>query len=76
VRTPIQDAAVTAHNVLGLRDFSRSDFLVGTDGSFVLLETAITPGFTETSLFPFAVEAAGDQLGTLMRRLLIKAENR
>ena len=33
-----------AHRVLGLRDVSRSDFIVGDDGSFVLLETAITPG--------------------------------
>ena len=38
------EVARQAHRTLGLRDVSRSDFIVSADGSFVVLETAITPG--------------------------------
>ena len=58
---------------LGLRDVSRSDFIVGGDGSFVVLETAITPGTTETSVFPYACTASGTTLGEVARDLLLRA---
>jgi len=69
-------AARTAHQVLGLRDVSRSDFIVSADGSFVLLETAITPGTTETSVFPFACAASGTSLGGVAAGLVDRALNR
>jgi len=62
-----------AHRALGLRDVSRSDFIVGEDGSFVVLETAITPGTTETSVFPYACTASGTTLGAVARDLLLRA---
>jgi len=62
-----------AHRTLGLRDVSRSDFIVAADGSFVVLETAITPGTTETSVFPFACTASGTSLGEVARDLLARA---
>ena len=62
-----------AHRTLGLRDLSRSDFIVGADGSFVVLETAITPGTTETSVLPFACTASGTSLGEVARNLLARA---
>jgi D-alanine-D-alanine ligase len=62
-----------AHEVLGLRDLSRSDFIVSSDGSFVLLETAVTPGSTETSVFPFACSAAGTTLGAITKDLVERA---
>lgn len=65
--------ATEAHRVLGLRDVSRSDFIVSPDGSFVVLETAITPGTTETSVFPFACTASGTSLGEVATRLLRRA---
>jgi D-alanine-D-alanine ligase len=67
------EVAREAHRVLGLRDVSRSDFIVGEDGSFVLLETAITPGTTETSVFPYACTASGTTLGEVARDLLLRA---
>lgn len=71
------EVACRAHQVLGLRDVSRSDFIVSRDGSFVLLETAITPGTTETSVFPYACTASGTTLGevatALVRRALARA---
>jgi D-alanine-D-alanine ligase len=67
------EAACRAHQVLGLRDLSRSDFNVSPDGSFVLLETAITPGTTETSVFPYACTASGTTLGEVAEGLLQRA---
>ena len=67
------EVACEAHRVLGLRDVSRCDFLVAADGSFVVLETAITPGTTETSVFPFACAASGTTLGEVTRDLLSRA---
>jgi D-alanine-D-alanine ligase len=72
----LREAAETAHRALGLRDLSRADFLVKESGEFVLLEVAVTPGLTETSLFPFSVEAAGWPLGNVYASLLQQAIRR
>lgn len=62
-------AAVTAHTALGLRDWSRIDFIVGDDGP-VFLEANVAPGMTETSLFPQAAVAAGMTLGQIAGALI------
>jgi D-alanine-D-alanine ligase len=67
------EVARRAHRTLGLRDVSRSDFIVDADGGFVVLEVAITPGTTETSVFPFACTASGTTLGVVARDLLARA---
>ena len=72
----LRETARTAHRVLGLRDMSRSDFIVSADGSFVLLETAVTPGSTETSVFPYACNQAGTSLGAVTKALVERALNR
>lgn len=64
-----QEAAVTAHRVLGLRDLSRTDLIVDDDGGVWYLETDSAPGMTETSLFPLAADAAGWKLPELYRRI-------
>ncbi len=76
VRQELKDVAVRAHRLLGLRDLSRSDFLVDRGGAHVLLETAIAPGMTETSLFPFSVQAAGRNFGECLTGLLAAAIRR
>ncbi|MEV4180094.1 D-alanine--D-alanine ligase family protein [Streptosporangium canum] len=70
------EMAVTAHTALGLRDVSRTDLIVDGDGLPHFLEVNVAPGMTETSLLPMAVEAAGDDLGTLCRVLLEQAAAR
>jgi D-alanine-D-alanine ligase len=72
----LKEVALTAHRELGLRDLSRSDFKVRDDGSFVLLETAITPGLTETSLFRIACTTSGHPLGEVARDLVATAASR
>ncbi len=47
----IQEMAIKAHKVLGLRHYSRSDFMV-TDKEIYILETNTLPGLTAESLLP------------------------
>jgi D-alanine-D-alanine ligase len=62
--------AVAVHRVLGLADLSRTDAIVTPDGAVHFLEVNVSPGLTETSMFPMAVEAAGHELGDVLSRLL------
>ena len=62
--------AVTAHQVLGLADVSRTDCIVDSAGGVHFLEVNVSPGMTETSLLPLAVAAAGMELGVICRDLL------
>ncbi len=54
----VQDMALAAHRVFGLRHISRTDLMVDADGEPWFLEVNVAPGMTETSLLPMAVEAA------------------
>jgi D-alanine-D-alanine ligase len=69
------DLALTVHTELGLRDLSRTDIIV-SDGTPVFLETNVSPGMTETSLVPLAVEAAGEDFGDLCAALVAVAKSR
>ncbi len=64
------DAALTAHQALGLSHLSRTDLIVDVDGRPWFLEVNVAPGMTETSLFPQSVAAAGLDLGTLWKALV------
>lgn len=68
-----EDAAVRAHVALGLRHISRTDLILGTDGTPWFLEVNTAPGMTETSLFPLAAQAAGGGVGVLYRDILAAA---
>jgi D-alanine-D-alanine ligase len=52
-------AARAAHQTLGLRHYSRSDFIVTDSGEIYYLETNTLPGMTGESLFPKALAAVG-----------------
>ena len=64
------EVAVLAHETLGLRDLSRSDLIVGDDGTVWFLEVNVAPGLTETSTVPLSVAAAGLDLGELAADLV------
>jgi D-alanine-D-alanine ligase len=64
--------AVRVHEALGLADLSRTDAIVSPDGEVHFLEVNVSPGLTETSMFPMAVEAAGYELGDVLARLLAR----
>jgi len=64
------DYALRAHNALGCRGLSRTDFrwdeARGLDG-LILLETNTQPGMTPTSLSPEQAEVMGTSFGALCR---------
>lgn len=52
--------ALSAHNALGLSDYSRSDFIYDKKrNEFIYLETNALPGLTRQSLLPLSAGAAG-----------------
>lgn len=55
----MKDAAQSAHRLLKLRDYSRTDFRVDRAGKVWLLEVNSLPGLTGTSLFPQSARAHG-----------------
>ena len=65
-----QEYAVRAHQVLGCRGVSRSDFIVTADGTPYILETNTIPGMTETSLLPDSARHAGLEFPQLCRRIV------
>lgn len=65
VAAEVARVALLAHEVLGLRDVSRSDLIVDADGRVWFLEVNVAPGFTETSTVPLAISAAGLDLGAV-----------
>jgi D-alanine-D-alanine ligase len=69
----IAETALAAHQLLGLRDVSRTDVVVDLDGRIQVLEVNVSPGITETSLLPLSVRAAGLELGELYSALVERA---
>lgn len=76
LREDLMDIALRAHALLGLRDLSRSDFLVTDDHQITLLETNTLPGMTPTSLFPDGAAAAGLDFPALVSALVHSALSR
>jgi D-alanine-D-alanine ligase len=68
--------AMTAHQVLGLSDISRIDFIVDDDGECWFLEAAVMPGLTETSTVAMAIDQAGYDLGAMCSSLAETAYRR
>jgi len=69
----VSETALAAHKALGLRDLSRVDVIVAEDGSPQVLGINVSPGMTETSLLPLAVQAAGLDLGHILATLAERA---
>jgi len=72
----VGELAVAAHRLLGLRDISRTDAIVTPDGGVHFLEVNSSPGLTETSTVPMAIEAAGTSLGAVFADLITRAISR
>ena len=72
----LQMLALSAHRLLGLRDYSRTDFIVTPAGRPFILEINSLPGLTPTSLFPDECAAAGIPFDALVDRLVRAALDR
>jgi D-alanine-D-alanine ligase len=66
----LKDLAVLAHKELGLRHYSRSDFIVSPKRGIYFLETNTLPGLTSESLLPKAINADGISLGDFLRHVI------
>lgn len=67
--------ALSIHNHLGLRDFSRVDMIIDNDEIW-FIKVNVAPGMTETSLVPQAIEADGMELGSFFATLVATAITR
>ncbi|MGA2393138.1 MAG: D-alanine--D-alanine ligase [Candidatus Lustribacter sp.] len=66
----LQMLALSVHRLLGLRDYSRTDFIVTKEGRPYILEINALPGLTPLSLLPDEARAAGISFEALIGRLL------
>jgi D-alanine-D-alanine ligase len=66
----VRHMALAAHNCLGLRGYSRSDFILTPDEKLFILEINTIPGMTATSLVPKEAAAIGLDFAGLIERLL------
>lgn len=73
VAAEVSRVAVAAHETLGLRDLSRSDLIVDADDTVWFLEANVSPGMTETSLVPLAIEQTDTTLSALCAALVRQA---
>ena len=68
-----QAIALTLHETMGCRHFSRTDFMIDKSGNIFALEINTLPGMTKESLFPRAAKAAGITAAELVDRLIAMA---
>jgi len=66
----LQMLALSVHRLIGLRDYSRTDFIVSREGRPQILEVNTLPGLTPTSLLPDACKSVGISYEALVERLV------
>lgn len=70
----VLEMAARAHNSLGCRGLTRSDFMLSEAGEFFILETNTQPGMTPLSLAPEIAAYAGISFNELVERLVKGAQ--
>jgi D-alanine-D-alanine ligase len=68
----VEETALTAYATLGCTGYARVDMIL-EDGVPQILDVKTIPGFTETSTFPLAAEAAGISFEDLVETILDSA---
>jgi len=66
----IKMLALTVHRLIGLRDYSRTDFILSKEGRPYILEVNALPGMTQNSLIPDEAAVAGISYEALVDRLV------
>lgn len=66
----MQEAAIKAHKALGLRHYSRTDFIVHPKRGIFVLETNALPGLTSESLLPRALEPIGSSYQEFLNHVI------
>ena len=69
----LRTLALTVHRLVGLRDYSRTDFIVSNEGRPYILEVNALPGLTPHSLIPDEAASIGISYDALIDRLVLSA---
>lgn len=69
----LQVLARSVHQLLGLRHYSRSDFVINSRGEVYFIEVNSLPGLTEHSLVPQALSAVGVSMPQFVEHVLDQA---
>ena len=72
-KVKLSELAKKAHQALGLRHYSRSDFIISPRRGIYILETNTLPGLTQESLVPKALRAVGSDVHELVDHLIRRA---
>ncbi len=72
----IQQTALVTHRAIGASGMSRTDMILGNDGTLYVLEINTIPGMTETSLLPQAAAAVGISFPKLLDHIIASALRR
>lgn len=70
IKKEIEELARKAHRALGLRHYSRTDFIIHPRRGVYVLETNTQPGLTEESLMPKSLRAVGSGLPEFTHHLI------
>ena len=70
IKSAIEDLARKIHRALGLRHYSRSDFIIHPRRGIIVLEVNTLPGLTGESLMPKALRAIGSDTHELVDHLI------
>ncbi|HTK33309.1 MAG TPA: D-alanine--D-alanine ligase [Candidatus Paceibacterota bacterium] len=73
IKEELSRLAEKAHRALGLRHYSRSDFIIHPRRGIYILETNTLPGLTSESLVPKALRAVGSDTHELVDHLIRQA---
>lgn len=72
----IEQLAIKIHRILGLRHYSRSDFIVSPRRGIYFLEVNTLPGMTDHSLVPKSLDALGINLPEFLDHVITLAITR
>ena len=70
IKDTLSNIAKKAHQALGLRHYSRSDFIIHPRRGIYILETNTLPGLTDESLIPKALRSVGSDTHQLVDHLI------
>lgn len=76
LKKDLEALATKVHQALGLRHYSRSDFIIHPRRGIYVLETNTLPGLTQESLVPKALRAVGSDVHELVDHLIHLALHR
>ena len=76
IKKAIQEAARAVHRDLGLRHYSRSDFIVHPKRGVYFLEVNTLPGMTPHSLIPKSIEAIGSSFSDFLDHVITLAREK